>query len=169
MLKFFGAFVAIGAAFSTVSLLVWPVVILACGYTLVTGVIANWAWIFGLAVYAIGLAVIARLIGKSTDAQTAVVIGGPSVVAVVLFAILGMSWSTLFIAACAATFCFAISAILGGVKKLVPYGAVAAIQLVWLAPLATMVYNMSYGDYGVMPVIATLAGAIVAIFASQDY
>lgn len=169
MLKIFGALVGIGAAISTVSLMVWPVLILACGYTLFTGVIGNWAWILALAGYAIILAVVARLAATSPPLQASIVIGGASIVTVGFLATHSMSWPTVFTAALATTFCFAISAMLSGHKVLLPYGAAAAIQLVWLAPLAVTAYNMSIGNYDALHIIATLAGIIAAIFATDSY
>lgn len=169
MVKFFGALVGIGAAISTVSLLVWPVLILACGYTLFTGLVGNWVWILAAAAYGIVLALIARLSDKSLALRNSIIIIGASVVAVGFVVFQGMSWPAVFTAALAATFCFAIGATLGGSEKLMPYGTFAAVQLVWLAPLSVTAYNMSIGNYDALNVIATLAGIIVAIFASQDY
>lgn len=169
MIKFLAALAGIGVAVSTVSLLVWPVLILACVYTLFSGIASSWVWIIVLAVYGAALAILARLAGGSQSLSTSIVIGGASIAALGFLIGQGVSWPAVFTAGLAGTFCFAVSAMLCGYEKLVPYGAAASVQLVWLAPLAIAAYKMSSGDLNVLYIIATIAGMIAAFFMSEAF
>lgn len=162
MFKFIGAIFMGSFAVSMGSILLWPVVILACFTTLYSGLSRFWPWIVGVVAYAIIVAIVVKLI-PAMGIQIAIVFVATFSIGFNLTSGRTLNSSTVFIAILAMLLCLAFSAAVTKSDKFQAFGELAGAQLLWVAPLALLLYDAQDDNYSVYVLIATILGIIGTI------
>lgn len=167
MFKFIGAIFMGSFAVSMGSILIWPIIVIACFTTLQSGLSRFWPWLVGVTVYAIIIAVIVKLIPEKSI-QIVVVFVATFSLGFSLASGRTPNASTVFIAILAMLLCLAFSAAMTKSDKFQAFGGLAGAQLLWVAPLALLLYDAQDGNYNVFVLIATLLGAIGTIVTGAE-